>query len=153
MKQSIAVLALLMLATLVSFHNAKAADQDAAQGRKYFMQYCASCHGVDGTGNGPVAAELSKPPANLRLLGEKYGMPLPGYKLAQIIDGRDTIRAHGTRDMPVWGEKLYAAGEAPRGELSIGETIGKIIAYLNTIQSHRTALEENDFILPTASAL
>ena len=117
------------------------------------MQYCASCHGVDGTGNGPVAAELSQKPANLRLLGEKYGMPLPGYKLAQIIDGRDTVRAHGARDMPVWGEKLYAAGEAPRAELSIGETIGKIIAYLNTIQSHRTALEENDFISPTAGGL
>jgi mono/diheme cytochrome c family protein len=116
------------------------AGDDVADGHKYFVRYCASCHGTDGTGDGPVAKTLVTPPANLRKLGDKYGMPLPAHKIAEFIDGRDTPRAHGNHEMPVWGEKLYEMGAGERGEYGIGEVIGKIIAYLNTIQDRRTAM-------------
>jgi mono/diheme cytochrome c family protein len=119
---------------------ALATDNDVADGHKYFVRYCASCHGTDGTGDGPVAKSLATPPANLRKLGDKYGMPLPAHKIAEFIDGRDTPRAHGSHEMPVWGEKLYEMGAGERGEYGIGEVIGKIIAYLNTIQDRRTAM-------------
>ena len=33
---------------------------------------------------------LATPPANLRMLGDKYGMPLPAHRIAELIDGRDT---------------------------------------------------------------
>ncbi|MGA6970068.1 MAG: hypothetical protein WBY93_00440 [Candidatus Binatus sp.] len=87
-----------------------------------------------------MAKSLSMPPANLRSLGDKYGMPLPAHRIAELIDGRDTIRAHGTRDMPVWGERLYEVGEGNKGEVGIGEVITKIIDYLDTIQDRRTAM-------------
>ncbi len=87
-----------------------------------------------------MAKTLVTPPANLRKLGDKYGMPLPAHKIAEFIDGRDTPRAHGTHEMPVWGEKFYEMGQGERGEYGIGEVIGKIIAYLNTIQDRRTAM-------------
>ena len=119
---------------------ALSAGNDVSDGHRYFVRYCAACHGRDGLGDGPVAASLSKPPANLRKLGDKYGMPLPAHRIAELIDGRDTIRAHGNRDMPVWGERLYELGQGDRGELGIGEVIGKIIAYLDTIQDRRTAM-------------
>jgi len=67
-------------------------------------------------------------------------MPLPAHRIAELIDGRDTIRAHGTRDMPVWGERLYEVGESNKGEVGIGEVITKIIDYLDTIQDRRTAM-------------
>ena len=86
------------------------AGNDVADGHKYFVRYCASCHGTDGLGDGPVAKSLVTPPANLRKLGDKYGMPLPAHKIAEFIDGRDTARAHGSHEMPVWGEKLYEMG-------------------------------------------
>ncbi|NDD63710.1 MAG: hypothetical protein EBZ36_07005, partial [Acidobacteria bacterium] len=35
------------------------------RGRKLYVQYCASCHGMDAKGNGPVAAELKTAPTNL----------------------------------------------------------------------------------------
>jgi hypothetical protein len=67
-------------------------------------------------------------------------MPLPAPRLVEIIDGRDTPRAHGAQDMPVWGEQLYKRGAVgERGEMGIGEVIGDIIAYLDTIQDRRTA--------------
>jgi len=113
---------------------------DVADGHKYFLRYCASCHGINAMGDGPVARSLSKPPANLRMLSDKYGSPLPAAKLAEIIDGRDAVRAHGTSDMPVWGERFYALGEGDRGELGISEVIGKIVAYLDTIQDRRRAM-------------
>src|SRR5271167_3888233 len=72
------------------------AGDDVADGHKYFVRYCASCHGTDGLGDGPVAKSLATPPANLRKLGDKYGMPLPAHRIAELIDGRDTARAHGT---------------------------------------------------------
>jgi mono/diheme cytochrome c family protein len=115
-------------------------QNDVRDGQKYFVRYCASCHGTNGTGDGPVAKSLSKPPANLRLLSDRFGSPLPAAKLAELIDGRDAVRAHGTADMPVWGERLYAMGQGERGELGINEIIGKIVAYLDTIQDRRQAM-------------
>jgi mono/diheme cytochrome c family protein len=119
---------------------AMSAGNDVADGHRYFVRYCASCHGTDGLGNGPVAKSLARPPANLRKLGDKYGMPLPTHRIAELIDGRDTARAHGSHEMPVWGEKLYELGHGEKGETGIGEVIDEIIAYLNTIQDRRTAM-------------
>jgi len=130
---------LALIAILVFSRVALAAGNDVTDGKRHFLSYCASCHGVNGDGHGPVAPELTKPTADLRLLGEKYGMPLPAARLASLIDGRLAIRAHGSREMPVWGEKLYQLGEGDGGDIAVGGVIGKIIAYLNTIQDRRTA--------------
>jgi mono/diheme cytochrome c family protein len=49
---------------------AASSAQDAAtanQGLPYFAAYCASCHGVAGAGNGPVAGALSPAPTNFHL--------------------------------------------------------------------------------------
>jgi mono/diheme cytochrome c family protein len=81
-----------------------AGTDDVAQGRFLYLQYCASCHGRYADGKGPVVPALSTPPANLRLLSERYGNPLPEDQIARFIDGRADVKAHGPRDMPVWGE-------------------------------------------------
>src|ERR1700739_3276365 len=43
-------------------------SHDSGSGEQQFKRYCASCHGKDGTGNGPVASELKRKPANLTVL-------------------------------------------------------------------------------------
>jgi hypothetical protein len=53
-------------AALAVAQPAPAPCDDVADGHKYFVRYCASCHGTDGTGDGPVAKTLVTPPANLR---------------------------------------------------------------------------------------
>src|SRR5208283_5173402 len=119
---------LLPLATVLFVaRTALAAGNDVADGHRYFVRYCASCHGTEGLGDGPVAKSLATPPANLRMLGDKYVMPLPAHRIAELIDGRDAASANGRHDMPVWGEKLYEMGQGERGEYGIGEVIGKII--------------------------
>jgi mono/diheme cytochrome c family protein len=72
-----------------------------------YTRYCASCHGTSGRGDGPVAGELTKRPTDLTTLTSD----VPA--LMKSIDGRRTIRAHGTSAMPVWG---YVFEESLVGE-------------------------------------
>lgn len=143
MKRTIACLMLAIVATAAPTFNRlvlAGGKDEVQQGEKYFVRYCASCHGMTGAGDGPVAHSLTKAPANLRLLSDKYGWPLPAARLADLIDGREAVRAHGTAEMPVWGERFYAQGEGERGEVGISEVLRKIVAYLETIQDRRRAM-------------
>lgn len=105
-------------------------------GAGLYLQYCASCHGVAAQGNGPAAAALRKPPADLTRLVERYGQPLPKERLAALIDGRTPVLAHGSREMPVWGEELYAGDrpESPARDAARSGTILLILEYLDTQQ-------------------
>jgi mono/diheme cytochrome c family protein len=71
-------------------------------GRELFLRYCASCHGADGKGGGPVAGALRKPPADLTQLAKKAGR-FDEAAVVAIIDGRRSVAEHGPREMPVWG--------------------------------------------------
>jgi mono/diheme cytochrome c family protein len=107
---------------------------DIAQGRALYLERCASCHGTNADGHGPVAPALSTPPANLRLLSERYGNPVPPDQIARFIDGRAEVKAHGPRDMPVWGEDAWNYdGHGNKGRLRSWVT--KLIAYLQSIQN------------------
>jgi len=108
------------------------ADQ-ATEGKAIFMQYCASCHGPRGAGNGPLAATLTMPPANLCLLSQRFGNPLPQDIMERFIDGRSDGKAHGPRDMPVWGERFYAESNGDAAEIK--QRIAKLIAFLQSIQT------------------
>jgi mono/diheme cytochrome c family protein len=73
----------------------------AVQGRDLFLRYCASCHGVGGKGDGPAAAALQPPPADLTRLRARYGKEAPLRQTIAAIDGRRPVRAHGDSAMPV----------------------------------------------------
>jgi mono/diheme cytochrome c family protein len=110
-----------------------AAADDVADGKAIYVQYCASCHGLKGDGNGPMASVLTTPPTNLRLLSQKYGNPLPANQIAKFIDGRSDVKAHGPRDMPVWGQRFNAQSNG--NEFDTQTRITKLVAYLQSIQS------------------
>jgi mono/diheme cytochrome c family protein len=111
---------------------ASAADSAVAQGRRLYLEYCASCHGLTGEGDGPVARALSTPPANLRRLSERFGNPLPEDQVVRFIDGRTTVKAHGPRDMPVWGQRFYTE---TRNESVVQARLAALVAYLQSIQT------------------
>jgi len=123
------------LLVVVSMATASTAGTaDVAQGRALYLQNCASCHGRSADGKGPVAPALSTPPTNLRLLGERYGNPLPEDQIARFIDGRADVKAHGPRDMPVWGDKVWQNPEGQGSPSQVSERIAKLVAYLQSIQ-------------------
>lgn len=133
----LAISGCVLLATAAHSSRAEALSNELAQGRNFYMQYCASCHGAAGDGNGPASRALKDQPADLRKLGERFGMPLPAARIARYIDGRNEVTAHGSRTMPVWGERfgeIYEAKGSPAGDLQ--DRIAKIIFFLNSIQEH-----------------
>src|SRR5262249_59651799 len=132
MKLLSAILCIAAIAALAA-SGARAEDSNVAEGHQLFMRYCASCHGVEAIGNGPVATTLDQKPANLRMLSDKYGSPLPVNAIAEFIDGRKAIRAHGTGDMPVWGARFYNTKVGDKGDAGVSDAIKKIVAYLNSI--------------------
>jgi|SRR5271166_188622 len=123
----------LLLSGFLLVASTTAADE-IARGRLFYMRNCASCHGVKGDGQGPVAGALKTPPADLRLLSLRYGNPLPEDQIARFIDGRADIAVHGPRDMPVWGERVwqYPEGKGPSGQVT--SLVADLIAYLQSIQ-------------------
>jgi mono/diheme cytochrome c family protein len=69
-----------------------------------YTTYCAVCHGKEGKGDGPAAKALTKTPADLTKLSARNGGTFPGVKVRRYIEGLDDVAAHGTRDMPMWGD-------------------------------------------------
>jgi len=107
----------------------------ADMGRPYFERYCASCHGLSGAGDGPTAGVLRAPPADLRLIAARRGGEFPDGEVAQFIDGRFDVKAHGSREMPVWGERF--SQNIPEPEVADAIARGKIVVlieYLKSIQ-------------------
>jgi mono/diheme cytochrome c family protein len=115
-----------------------APQQAAEQGRREYVRYCAACHGVNGDGAGPVAPALLSHPTDLQRLSGRYGKPLDAGRLGAVIDGRQSVVAHGTREMPVWGERFDALPpDEDSRERTIAERLAALLAYLQSIQRDR----------------
>ena len=83
-------------------------------GHETFVRYCASCHGTEGRGNGPLAASLAQPPRDLTRLAIDNGGEFDESAVMAAIDGRRQVASHGPRDMPVWGAIFQQEGaDAP----------------------------------------
>jgi len=107
----------------------------AEMGAESFPRYCGSCHGIRGEGDGPTVSALRTRPADLTRIAARRGGSFPAGEIARFIDGRFTLAAHGSREMPVWGERF---GEAvPEASVAEEITRGKIavlVEYLKSIQ-------------------
>ncbi len=85
--------------------------------------------GADNLGD---EAGQTTPAANLRRLSERFGNPLPEDQVARFIDGRTEVKAHGPREMPVWGARFFAE---TRNENAVRARIAGLVAYLQSIQT------------------
>lgn len=112
-------------------------------GEMEYFSGCAPCHGRDAKGKGPLADQLKAAPADLTQLAKKHGGVFPLNAVYEKIDGRQEVKAHGTREMPIWGYRYVpfpiGADQAfnrslPDPEPMIRERILSLIDYLNRIQ-------------------
>lgn len=95
--------ALAAASLIVAIGGCREADEPHPTGAVLYRQYCASCHGVDGRGDGPVASQLSEDPPDLTAIAERHGGRFDVAEVLAIIDGERLVAAHGPREMPVWG--------------------------------------------------
>lgn len=72
-------------------------------GRQLYASYCASCHGMDGKGAGPVADSLKTTPSDLTQLSRNNNGKYPALHVAGVLRSGVSTPAHGTATMPVWG--------------------------------------------------
>lgn len=111
------------------------ADYVAMSGKDLYLRLCASCHGVEGRGDGPVAASFKVEVPDLTLIARRAGNEYPRERVVRIIDGRHIIGAHGSRTMPVWGEdlSLLEIGN-PDAERATRIVIDRLADYLGQLQ-------------------
>jgi len=105
-------------------------------GAELFAKHCAACHGSGGGGDGPLAAELAVPPANLRTIRERHGEFDESFVLS-TIDGRRAVAAHGPREMPVWGDVFASeltARRVPRPQATALMRAQLLTDYIRTLQ-------------------
>ena len=103
-----------------------------------YINYCASCHGVSGTGDGPMASDLKAKPSDLTVLAKNNGGNFPFLKLRRIIDGSyttGTLRGHSSNEMPIWGD-AFRREESLGGNSYIATQarIMNILDYISMIQ-------------------
>ena len=115
---------------------------EMGEGKMLFNRYCASCHGVSGMGDGPVANSLKSRPKDLTVLKAEAGGVFPEKAVRAAIDGRVMPRAHGSSQMPIWGE-WFAAQAMAEGvlqedrqgiEKSIQQRLSAILRYIKSLQ-------------------
>jgi len=118
----------ILFALLTTVWTSSTSYSQDAQGRYWYLSYCASCHGESGRGDGRVAKCLTQKPADLTKLSETNGGKFPADRVFEIIDGRREVEVHGSREMPVWGRSVRFS------PLRVRTTIRGIVDYLATLQ-------------------
>jgi mono/diheme cytochrome c family protein len=102
------VSAVIGVAVALSLSGVAAAAQKAEKsdmGKREWHANCAACHGADGKGSGPITDLLKKSPGDLTTLAKKNNGVFPVARVYEVIDGTKDVKAHGTRDMPIWGQE------------------------------------------------
>lgn len=120
------------LATLFTSDIAAKKPAAAPSGREVFMDRCSACHGEDGKGNGPAVGSLKIAPGDLTLLSNRNGGAFPIERVKNIVGDWVDITAHGSREMPIWGDLFHP--KSPAEQQAATERFKSLVAYLESIQ-------------------
>ncbi|MCK0169716.1 cytochrome c [Aliiroseovarius sp. S1123] len=107
-------------------------------GEEQYLSYCASCHGRQADGNGPLGDVLNMSVPDLTTIAQRNDGQFPFLKVVHMVDGRSGVMAHGS-DMPVWGDQfsIHAGSGLERDLSAVYEVRGRILSlvyYLESIQ-------------------
>ncbi len=107
-------------------------------GVELYEQLCASCHGVDAKGDGPVAPLVKIGVPDLTRLAYRAGGEFPAQEVLRTIDGRYERHAHGPRDMPVWGWQLYGSSAPSDGpeRARVDAMLARLVEHLRSVQTN-----------------
>jgi mono/diheme cytochrome c family protein len=99
-------------------------------GEEMFKAYCAACHGPAGKGDGPAAVALKTRPADLSALAKKNGGTFPASDVERVLRFGVAQPAHGSSEMPTWGDAFRVLGD----EATVRLRIANLSSYVQTLQ-------------------
>jgi mono/diheme cytochrome c family protein len=107
-----------------------------AGGELEYQNHCAICHGIDGRGRGIMSKFLTITPPDLTQLRKKNAGLFPFWQTYRVIDGREEIKVHGTREMPIWGARFRsdAKGDDVGSRSQVSGRILGLVFYLQYLQ-------------------
>jgi mono/diheme cytochrome c family protein len=119
--------------TTLEWHDIAKMDGD-----EVFNSLCAVCHGISGKGDGAAVSALDKGVPDLTVLAANNGGVYSHKDVKKVIFGRFRTIAHGTVDMPPWGEQMMYASRPgwssfPRRAYS-RERINTLTTYIESFQ-------------------
>jgi mono/diheme cytochrome c family protein len=131
-----------LAALVVLFGQAKQVDAQQNSARQDFLTLCADCHNADAKGNGPLANNLTKIPPDLTRIRERAGGVFDEKAVYDWILGLKMSDAHGSREMPIWGDWLMdeavedstSLDAATAAEEEVKQRITAIVKYLKALQ-------------------
>lgn len=104
-----------------------------ATGKDEYLRHCAICHGLDGTGNGPLADSMKIVPADLTGLSKRNQGAFPKVRVGDVIRNGGAVLGHGSTAMLPWG--IYFS---ERGNPAVAKArIKALIEYIETLQSEQ----------------
>lgn len=144
----VAILAVGALVVLLAAAPGARGDEQKSEyspfaGRQTYKTYCMNCHGVEGKGDGYLADSLKQQPSDLTVLAQNNGGTYPADRVLASIDGRQAVRLHGTREMPIWGDALlWPEEESPERRAHVERKLGELVAFVETLQKIAAAPEQ-----------
>ena len=103
-----------------------------SSGKDMFTSYCAVCHGTDAKGGGPAVAALKMPPPDLTTMTKRNGGKFPELRVFNTINGDLNMPAHGSKEMPVWGD-VFRSME--RDNAAQQMRVSNLTKYLESLQT------------------
>lgn len=104
-------------------------------GAALYRLNCASCHGAEGRGDGPVAKSMAVTVPDLTRIAGRHGGSFPKEEVARIIDGLSPLAAHGSRQMPVWGYEFFDPRLDDEAAIALAnERVNRLVEFLASIQ-------------------
>ena len=134
-----AILAALILGLCACANTPPQRELKDMSGLEMYESLCASCHGISGKGDGPVAPLIKIHVPDLTRIAARDGGEFPAEDVRRTIDGRYERKAHGPRDMPVWGWQFYDGGarDDSMERARVDAMIDKLVQYLAMIQEQK----------------
>lgn len=105
----------------------------AGSGAEMYKEYCAACHGSTGKGDGPAAAALKRTPSDITMIARNNNGQFPALQIRSVLEGKRTVVAHGSSDMPVWGSLFRRLGA--------GDQTGVAYLRISNLTKHLESLQ------------
>jgi mono/diheme cytochrome c family protein len=121
-----------MAAAAQKIKRVPAAYTSPASGKEMYVNHCAACHGAEAKGDGPAASALKVQPTDLTMLAKKNNGKFPADHVYSSIVGDLNLPAHGSAEMPMWGN-VYRSMSRGRGA-EVQQRVSNLTSYIETLQ-------------------